>query len=126
LVSQPIINYLRIWDRKAAEKPDSMIAISTEVQKRIKKYYGRKTEVIFPPVKLTVNRSSGSNYRKYFLIVSRLVGYKKVDLAIKAFNILGYPLVVIGTGREESRLKSLSNKNIKFVGQISDKISFTN
>jgi len=119
--SQPIINYLRKWDKKTAKKPDVMIAISSEVQKRIKRYYNRKSNIIFPPVKLSIDRSIDTNYKKHYLVVSRLVGYKKVDLAVKTFNELGYPLVVVGTGREESKLKSIAKRNIKFIGQVSDK-----
>jgi glycosyltransferase involved in cell wall biosynthesis len=120
-ITKPIIYILRIWDKKVAQRPDIMIAISTDVQKRIKKYYHRDSEVIFPPVNTLMNRIIEKN-PKYYLLVSRLdYGYKKVDLAIKAFNRLGYPLVIIGTGREESRLKSMAEKNIRFVGKLSEK-----
>ena len=123
-MTKPIIDYLKKWDKKASRRPDVMVAISTEVQKRIKKYYNRDSEIIFPPVNTSLLYSNEVNRHKkgdYYLVVSRLVGYKKVDLAIKTFNKLGYPLVVIGTGREEKKLKSMSkSKKIKFVGQISD------
>ncbi len=120
-VTKPIIGYLKKWDKKAARRPDVMIAISTEVQKRVKKYYNRDSEIIFPPVDIPRVSREKHSQSKYFLIVSRLVGYKKVDLAIKAFNKLGYPLVIVGMGREENKLKLISKSNIKFVGQISDK-----
>ena len=129
--TKPITSYLKKWDKKASKRPDVMIAISTEVQKRIKKYYKRRSEIVFPPVNATVLRkqslasqSPGSTVakdRKFYLIVSRLVGYKKVDLAIDVFNKLGLPLIIVGTGREEKRLKSKSKNNIKFVGQVSEK-----
>ncbi len=117
----PIVSYLRKWDKKAAKRPDKIIAISSEVQKRIKKYYKRDSVVIFPPVNTTLIRINVVKPRKYYLIVSRLVKYKKVDLAIEAFNKLGTSLVIVGTGREEKRLKRIAKKNIKFTGKITEK-----
>lgn len=131
-IATPLVSYLRKVDIKAAGKPDEMIAISTEVQKRIKKYYKRNSEVVFPPVAFSshrensllrdfVARSSFSlDEKSYFLIVSRLVPYKKVDLAIEAFNENGLPLVIVGTGSEKAKLKKMANKNIKFVGFVSE------
>jgi glycosyltransferase involved in cell wall biosynthesis len=132
---KPLIQYLKNADIKASKKPDEMIAISTEVQKRIKKYYKRESEIIFPPVNVLKfsspkkfenlrtswpDLSNFSSVRKtgYYLLVSRLVKYKKVDLAIRAFNELNLPLVIVGTGREENKLKKLANKNILFAGFV--------
>jgi len=118
LISKPAINYLRSWDRIAAQRPDKIVAISTEVKRRIKKYYGRDSEVIFPPVEIGKWRKLR---KSYYLLVSRLdFGYKNVELAIKVFNKIKKPLVVVGTGRQSSKLKSMSRKNIKFVGRVSD------
>jgi len=109
---KPLINFLRRVDKKAAKKPDVMIAISTEVQKRIKKYYGRESEIIFPPVALDAQHLRAGppvkNLNGYYLVVSRLVKYKKVDLAIEVFNELGLPLVIVGS-------------NIHFTGFVSEK-----
>ncbi len=130
-----LINYLKIIDKKAAKKPGVIIAISTVVQKRIKKYYNRDSKIIFPPVNSNFSKTNdwlvsepleGVSFKNlkvknYFLIVSRLVSYKKVDLAIKAFNNLNLPLVIIGTGREEKKLKKIANKNIHFAGFIDEK-----
>lgn len=119
----PAVKLLRIWDKKVSQRPDAMIAISTEVQKRIRKYYGRNSRIIFPPVDIDKSQIKDKHSNgKYYLLVSRLdYGYKKVDLAVKAFNTLGLPLVIVGTGREEKRLKSLSKSgNTKFVGRVSD------
>lgn len=136
---KPLINYLKKVDLRAAQKPDIMIAISTEVQRRIKKYYGRKSRIIFPPVSRNnenfensllrtrkgwpVASFSGS-FRKhigeYYLVVSRLVKYKKVDLAIEAFNELNLHLVIVGEGREERKLRRIANKNIYFVGFVDE------
>lgn len=138
-ISKPIIKYLKFIDKKAAKKPDEMIAISTTVQRRIKKYYKRETKIIFPPVQ-TINKNFKNpllrgvqkpasreffeNFRKeknnYYLIVSRLVKYKKVDLAIEAFNELNLPLVIVGEGREERKLKKIAKKNIYFAGFIDE------
>ncbi|MCX6706351.1 MAG: glycosyltransferase family 4 protein, partial [Candidatus Woesebacteria bacterium] len=76
-ISKPFINYLRNWDKVAAQRPDQIIAISTEVKNRIKKYYNRDAEVIFPPVSLHHKKYLSKNHA-YYLIVSRLVPYKRV------------------------------------------------
>lgn len=116
----PIIKILRDVDKRAAYKPDLMVAISSEVQKRIKKHYGRDSQIIYPPVEVRKFKRNKSN-KKYYLLVSRLVKYKKVDLAVKVFNKLGSPLVIVGTGREEKKLKKLAKENIKFTGFITEK-----
>ncbi|HKB88269.1 MAG TPA: glycosyltransferase [Patescibacteria group bacterium] len=118
-VTKPIVSYLKWWDKKAAGRPDKIIAISTEVQKRISKYYKRDSEIIFPPVEVVARKSKS---KKYYLLVSRLdYGYKKVDLAIKAFNKLQDPLVIVGAGREKKKLMKIAKPNIKFVGKVSEK-----
>jgi glycosyltransferase involved in cell wall biosynthesis len=119
-IAKPVISFLRMWDKKASKRPDIIISISTEVQKRIKKFYGRESEIIFPPVS-TATFKNKKTKRKYFLVVSRLVGYKKVDLAIKVFNKLDLPLVIVGAGKENNYLRSVANKNIIFAGQVSEK-----
>ena len=122
-ISRPVVSYLRRWDKIAAQRPDKMIAISTAVKKRIKKYYGRESEIIFPPVELNKFKlkNPGSNKREnFFLVVSRLVPYKRTELAISAFNELGLPLVVVGEGSEERRLKAMAKDNIEFVSQLTD------
>src|SRR5581483_144686 len=131
----PFISYLKYMDKRASRKPNIMIAISTEVQKRIKKYYNREPQIIFPPVELKDSKKkklinpttkTGSKdfqflrEKRYYLLVSRLVSYKKVDLAIRAFNKLNLPLVIIGTGREEKKLTKIANKNVYFIGNVSD------
>jgi len=121
LLSLPI-RYLRNWDKAAAQRPDKIISISTEVQSRIKKYYNRDSKIIFPPVDIDkFRRLKNSKAEDYYLLVSRLVKYKKVDLAIKTFNKLGKKLIIVGTGREENRLKSMANKNIHFRSKLTDR-----
>jgi len=126
LISKPAISYLRHWDKIAGQRSDKMIAISQEVKKRIKKYYNRDSDVIFPPVELDKFKLTNPEKNKredFFLVVSRLVPYKRVDLAISAFNDLGLPLLIIGTGGiegEEGKLKAMAKSNIKFLSHLTD------
>ncbi|OGM31275.1 hypothetical protein A2803_03725 [Candidatus Woesebacteria bacterium RIFCSPHIGHO2_01_FULL_44_21] len=115
----PVVNYLRKVDKISAKRPDAMIAISTEVQSRIRKYYKRDSQIIFPPVNIKKNPHY-MLHSTYYLLVSRLVPYKKVDLAVKAFNKNGLPLVIVGTGFQEQKLKEMAKSDIRFVGYITD------
>lgn len=124
--SYPLVSYLRSWDRIASNNPDFYIAASFEVKKRIKKYYNKESKVIYPPLSLLPvfppdKRESKRGLSNYFLVVSRLVAYKRIDLAIEACNKLKLPLKIIGTGKEERRLKKLAGSTIEFLGNISDK-----
>jgi glycosyltransferase involved in cell wall biosynthesis len=115
-----ILSTTRVWDKVASARTDYWLANSQNVADRIKKYYGKESEVLCPPVdvdKITPNENIGDDY---YVIVSRLEPYKKVDLAIKAFNQLGKTLVIIGTGTELSKLQQLANNNIEFLGWQSD------
>ncbi len=118
-LSKPIVSYLRTWDKIAAQRPDYYFAVSGEVQKRIKKYYGKDSKVLYPPLVLKGNNIKTQS-GKYFLIVSRLVPYKKIDLAIRACNKLNIPLKIVGTGSQERYLKMISNKNVEFLGFVDD------
>lgn len=122
VMTKPVVNYLKGWDKIAAQRPDKYIAISTEVQKRIKKYYNHDSEIIFPPVDTEKFKIQDLRFKKkdYYLIVSRLVPYKKVNLAIEVFNQLGLPLVIVGKGSEEKKLKGIAKENIKFMGFVKD------
>lgn len=113
------MNYIRLWDRVSADRPDRIIANSNFIARRIKKYYKRDSVVINPPV--DVNRFKISRKKEsYFLLAGRLMAYKRFDIAIKAFNKLNLPLKIIGRGPEMSRLKKLAGPNIEFLGRISD------
>lgn len=122
-LTKPIVNYLRNWDRIAAQRPDCYLAISKNVQKRIKKFYGRGSEIIYPPIDTEMFKCSNIQVfkKEYFLIVSRLVSYKKIDIAVKAFNQLGLSLKIVGVGNQMKNLKRMANKNIEFLGQLTDK-----
>ena len=113
---------IRIWDRQAAHRVDHFIAISEVVRKRIKKYYQVDSTVIYPPVEFLKSKIklSKPDIRNYFLIVSRLFPSKNVDIAVRAFNRLNWPLVVIGDGPERKRLQKIANPNIQVLGHLTD------
>ncbi len=118
LVVGYFMHHIRMWDRLAADRVDYFIANSNYIKKRIEKYYRRNSEVIFPPVNTHLYRLEKKE--DFYLIVSRFVPYKRVDLAVEAFSKLGLPLIVIGTGSEEKKIKALAKKNIRFLGRLSD------
>ena len=129
-ISLPFLKYTKYWDKIAAQRPDVMIAISTVVKTRIKKYYDRDSETIFPPVETDKFDIQDHKFEKklnkflpitdYYLIVSRLEPYKKVDLAIRTFNELGLSLVVIGIGSEALKLKEMAGETIIFKDFVGD------
>jgi len=122
----PFISYLRIWDREASYRVDEFWAISDFIRQRIKKYYSRDSELVYPPVDVSkfYLQPTTYNLQSYFLIVGRLVAYKRFDLGIKAFAKLGLPLKIVGTGPEFKKLRycatALRAKNIEFLGLVSD------
>ena len=120
-LTRPMVSYLRYWDKIACQRPDAYLAISKNVQKRIKKYYQKDSAILYPPLDTEKWSLGEEKVEDYFLVVSRLVSYKKVDLAIQAFNQLGLPLKIVGTGSQMGRLKRMAQKNIEFLGQLTDK-----
>lgn len=114
----PFIHHLRMWDRLAADRVDHFAAISEAVRRRIAAYYRRESTVIHPPVR-TDHLSPSAEHDEYFLIVSRLVPYKRIDLAVEAFNELGLPLVIIGEGRDRQRLEAMAGPEVTFLGRVS-------
>ena len=115
-----LLPYVRWWDNRAAQQPDQLLAISTAVQERISKYYGRDSQLFHPPVDMDRFENDGTGERNGFIIVGRHVGHKRIDLAIKACNETGKKLVVIGDGPETPRLKNMAGANIEFKGRVSD------
>jgi len=112
-----ILHYFRVWDRQASERVDEFIASSKTVQERIKKYYKRESTVIYPPVEINqLPISSFQSAKEYYLIVSQLRKYKRIDLAVDAFNKLGLKLIIIGEGPEKGKLKRMAKKNIEILG----------
>lgn len=116
----PLFNYLKCWDKTASNRPDKYIAISDTVKKRIKKYYDLDSQIIYPPVDTNYFVPSENPREDYFLLVGRMESYKNSRKIIEIFNELNEPLVVVGTGNEESKLKSISGRKIEFVGLVSD------
>lgn len=112
---------LRLWDRQAADRVDEFIAISETVRSRIQKYYKKDAKVIYPPVPELPEGSPEKPLKKeYYLTVSRLFPHKNIDIAIDAFNKLGFELVIIGDGPAKKELKRLAGKNIHFLGRQDD------
>lgn len=114
------LNYLRLWDEAASVRPDVYLANSRFVASRVKKYYGREAQVICPPVKTGRFYLSGKS-GDYFLLLARFLPYKKIDMAIAAFNALGWPLKIIGDGPDRNRLREMAGSNIEFLGLVAEK-----
>lgn len=116
-----MITGLRIWDQTSAMRVDHFIANSPVVAERIRKYYRREAAYIPPPVDASRFPFDPAIVPDdYFLILSRLVPYKRIDLAIQACNQLQLPLVIIGGGRDLDRLKQMAGPTIRFMGRLSD------
>jgi glycosyltransferase involved in cell wall biosynthesis len=115
----PLLGPLRNWDLAAAQRVTTFAAISHEVQGRISSLYHRASTVIYPPVK-TGDFIRVDNHEDYFLVVSRLVPYKRIDIAVEACTRLNLPLVILGEGRDRARLESLAGSSVHFLGRVSD------
>ncbi|HTL70446.1 MAG TPA: glycosyltransferase [Candidatus Eisenbacteria bacterium] len=118
---QIALKRLKRWDLESNDRVDRFVAISRHIQKRIKEFYGRDSDVVYPPAATDFYTPDETVRREdFFLIVSALVPYKRLDVAVQAFNRLGRRLVVIGDGPEAPRLKELAKKNVTFRGWQSD------
>ena len=114
-------HFWRIWDRQASDRVDEFVSISKTIQERIKKYYGKDSRIIYPPLTLNVQaKEDAPEPNAYYLIVSRLFPNKNIEIALDVFTKLNYPLVIIGDGPLRDKLESLAGKNIKFLGQRND------
>jgi glycosyltransferase involved in cell wall biosynthesis len=126
LFGRMLLNYVRLWDQVASHRVDHFIANSKTTQARIKKYYRRDSDVVYPPVDVSrvelSDASESSTLGDYFLIVSRLAPYKKIEIAIEAMNKLNLPLVIVGEGSEKyvKYLKRIAGPKTKFIGWKSD------
>lgn len=116
-----VLNYIRVWDKAAADRVDLFVANSHFVAKRIQKYYRRDSKVIYPPVELESFYPSDT-LDNYFLVGGRLVPYKRFDVVIEAFKKLDLPLKVFGDGVDLKRLKEIAGEHskIEFLGRVSD------
>jgi glycosyltransferase involved in cell wall biosynthesis len=114
------LGYVRLWDELSAARVDDYIANSQETARRIAKFYRRPSVVINPPVDLSGFRPvPPDEVEDYFLVVARLVPYKRLDAVIEAFNMLGLPLRVVGKGRQRAQLEAQAKDNIRFLGAVS-------
>ncbi len=120
LAAAPLIKLLQRWDYAAAQHVDHFVAISTEIQERIRRFYGRDSVVIYPPVDAASRFAPSETVEDYYLVVSRLVPYKRIDVAVEACTRLGLPLIVGGSGRDRERLEALAGPTVKFVGHVPD------
>ncbi len=114
---------LRIWDAEASDRADHLLAASKAVQRRIELYWRRTSDVLYPPIDdfwLTENEESSPKLSgdPYYLIVSTLSKYKRIDLAIRAANERKVPLTIVGEGAEERHLKSIAGPTVKFLGYV--------
>ena len=116
---EKIFKVMRDYDLKYAKEPDIYIANSTVVADRIHQIYNKQAVTINYPISSS-SFSFEANKDNYYLVASRLLGYKRVEVTVKAFNQLGWPLVVIGDGPERSRLETIAQNNIKFLGHVED------
>ena len=112
---------LRLWDKRSSKNVDFFVAISKHVASRIKQYYQREATVIYPPVDTSFFYLPAKRHAEdFYLVVSRLVEHKQVEIAVKAFNLLKKSLVVIGSGRQHELLKRIGGSTITFLGSLSD------
>ena len=114
----PAANYLRLWDFASAARVDRFAANSRNVQQRIWKTWRRESDVIHPPV--DVDSFYHRPAEDYFLVVSELVPYKRIDSLVRWFSAAGRPLKIAGTGPEYARLRAMAAPNVEFLGRVGD------
>lgn len=118
---RPFMGVLRWRDRMTTSRVDRLIANSSVVRDRIKLFWKRDSTVIFPPVETSKFQPAPQDeIGDYFLMVSRLVPYKRFDIAIEAFNRLGLPLWIVGDGRDRQRLEAMAGPTVRFLGRLPD------
>jgi glycosyltransferase involved in cell wall biosynthesis len=120
LALRPLIRLLRRWDYQAAQRVHHFIAISSEIQARIRQFYRRESAILYPPVEAAERFTPAAKTEDYFLSVGRLIPYKRVDLAVRACTQLGLPLKVGGRGRDLERLKAMAGPTVEFLGYVPD------
>jgi glycosyltransferase involved in cell wall biosynthesis len=116
----PLIHYLRVWDAMASSRVDRYIAISSAVAARIRKYYRRDAEIIYPPVD-TAQFPPDSPSGDYYMTAGRMTPYQRKDLIVDAFRDLGRPVKIVGDGRDRGRLQARATPNIEFPGWVDDR-----
>jgi glycosyltransferase involved in cell wall biosynthesis len=128
MIVRPMMAWLARWDRDTAHRVDRYLANSSHVAGRIARYYGRAADVLHPPVDIDFYTpaadAAGPERRSAdtaaFLVVSALVPYKRIDIAIQAAQRIGAPLRIVGSGPDEARLRRLAGSTVEFLGTIDD------
>ena len=121
-----ILHYIRIWDKSNSNGVDHFIAISNFISKRIKKFYGRDSDVIYPPVDLEKFKLNPEIRGDYYVTCSRMVSYKKIDLIVDTFSneLKDKKLLVIGDGPDRKKIEKLAKSNVTFLGNANDEILY--
>lgn len=115
------LSYLRLWDYYAAQRVDHYITSSSFVAQRIARYYGREAAVLAPPIDYDLFAQAVATPKQdHYLVVARLLPYKRVNLAIEAATKLGKKLKIVGTGPEEKKLRAMAGDNVEFLGFVPD------
>jgi glycosyltransferase involved in cell wall biosynthesis len=115
-----LIRALKLWDQDASRQPDHFVANSKVVADRILRAYGRSAKVIHPPIDTSRFHATGDGPEDFYLVLSRLVSYKRIDLAVRACTALGRKLVVIGYGPDREVLQAIAGPTVSFLGRASD------
>lgn len=118
LLLRPLLGPLRRWDYRAAQGVHHFIAISAEIQERIRRFYDRESAIIYPPVDVARFSPDPGSYGDYFLAGGRLIPYKRVDLAVQACSELGLKLLVFGDGRDRAALERMAGPTVTFLGRV--------
>jgi glycosyltransferase involved in cell wall biosynthesis len=115
-----LIRGLKLWDEGASRQPDHFVANSRAVADRIQRAYGRSAEVIYPPIDTRRFAASGDKPEDFYLVLSRLISYKRIDLAVRACTQLGKKLIVVGHGPDRRQLESIAGPTVTFLGRAPD------
>jgi glycosyltransferase involved in cell wall biosynthesis len=120
LLAEPLLWALRRWDRRSSARVDRFVAISGHVRERIRRFYGRDADIVYPPV--DTERCTPAAHRPggFDLVVSALVPYKRIDLAVRVYTHNGYPLKIVGVGGDLRKLRSMAGRNIEFLEWLPD------
>ncbi len=118
-MARGVAAWLARWDRATAGRVDRFLANSQHVADRIARYYNRAATVVYAPVDTQFFTPGAGAAEPFFLVVSALVPYKRVDVAIRAATASGFPLIVVGTGPDEARLRAMAGPHVSFLGAVS-------
>lgn len=119
-IARALLHYVRLWDAVAAPRVDRYIANSRNVARRIRRIYGREAPVVYPPVDVERFAAPAPRRGEHYLVVGRMVSYKRTDLAVAVCTRLGLPLRVVGDGPEFGTLRRLAGPSVEFTGRLSD------